>query len=78
MVGYGFIIVKENGETEMDDATEQLLIEMGVFRDLRCPYCDAKDVTTITVFERPARHRCCLCKREFSDDELERKIKRND
>jgi hypothetical protein len=43
MVGCGFIIVKENGETEMDDATEQLLIEMGVFRDLRCPYCDANN-----------------------------------
>lgn len=55
---------------EVEQQIEEL-IRAGLFRDLRCPKCKSVWVSTITVFEVPARHRCFSCETEFTDEELE-------
>lgn len=53
---------------------EYELIKVGIFRILRCPKCKSNKVTTITVFEYPAKHRCLDCGNVFSDLDVEGKL----
>ena len=54
-----------------DRVSQQIeeLVKAGIFRDLRCPDCDSRMITT----NLKGQHRCLGCGTKFTDNDLERK-----